>query len=146
MSKFGFDKVDKMLPAVKRQALRIIAEDARKYFFAAFQNEGLEGEARWKEVQRRVFGTPTYLSSSPFRRAQAILTDSNKLNTAVRTMTPTITTNRAVLEVNIPYAAIQNEGTDRIPARPFMIQTAELTKQQLEILKEETGKVWRVAR
>jgi hypothetical protein len=56
---FTFDKLRQNLAQVKKDLPRLLANDAQNYFLGAFKNEGWDG-SKWKEVQRRIEGTPEY--------------------------------------------------------------------------------------
>jgi hypothetical protein len=50
------------------------------------------------------------------------------------------------LLVDLPYAAVHNEGTDKIPKREFMGQTSELTRMQRQRIDSFFDQVWDINR
>lgn len=146
MSQFGFDKVLSNLKSAEYKALSRIAEKSRDYFVRSFQLQGF-GSEKWLEVQRRIPGTIAYATATADDRKRPILHGrTGDLLQATENSIQSVTAKRAVLYNKMDYAAVQNEGdgSRHLPARPFMKQNQELTDIQLEILQEETGKIWQV--
>lgn len=152
-SKFNFSGKAQAWGSLKRQALLMIADDAKETFDKAFDDEQLNGAPKWDEVERRKPGTLAYTLADGAEHTDKILTGKTRTlgnNNNIKS----VTENRAILENPTHYAQVQNEGglvgggitkvPHNIPARPFMIQTAVMTSRQLTILKVITGKVWNV--
>lgn len=161
MSKFNFDKAERVLePQIKTAAIKIMAA-SKVHFGKNFDKEGIGGK-KWDEVARRTEG-------SPFNKRQIVgginkasgkrfVTDqgddyatrkilrgtTGRLRYKTERADSSITMNGAVSVMTnpLPYADAMNEGNAYTPARPFMKQDDELTGIQLAILKNETGKIF----
>lgn len=149
-SKYGFGKVAAALPAQIKAAAIEIMRESKRYFGEAFDKEQL-GKEKWKEVQRRIQGTDLYKyqrkQGSDWRTRPILKGVTGELRRKTVKADSSITNNGAtsVMFNPVPYAIYHNEGTPRMVARPFMKQTDELTKIQLNILNITTGKIWKVA-
>jgi phage gpG-like protein len=149
MSKFGFEKMISNMPDIKMSVVRRLSSETQKYFAATFPNQGIEGKS-WQEVQRRIKGTVSYaIATRDDRRRKILYGKSGELKRKTADSEYDISLQGFTLLNPLPYATIQNEGGVNgrgayVPPRPFMIQTGELTRMQLRILLEETGKVWQV--
>lgn len=142
MSKFGFDKIAREMPAMKREALKLLSVETQQYFGESFSKQGL-GNEKWAEVKRR---TSPY--SSMWDKTRPILYGkSGQLRAHTLDSIESINDHQFVLVNPMSYAVLQNEGGENgqgayVPARPFMKQTQELTHMQLETLNAVTGKIW----
>ena len=162
-SKFGFGAAAANFKQQKKAAAIEIMKATKQYFGEAFNKEQL-GDDKWPEVARRTPGTRfnksrraggvNMPSGKPFVVDQGDDYATRKILQGVtgRTKYKTIKadssiTNDGTTSVMInptPYAGYLNDGTPYMPARPFMKQTDQLTVIQLQILKTETGKIWKV--
>lgn len=162
MSKFGFNKAASALGDATKQAAIQIMRASKKYFGEAFDKEELGGD-KWDEVARRTPGSRynkgriasgiNQPSGKPFivdqgddyatRKILAGTTGRLKYKTVKADSSITAKGAVSVMSNPVPYAGYVNDGTPYMPARPFMKQTDELTEIQLEILKNETGKIWK---
>jgi len=106
-------------------------------FVGNFTKQGYSG-APWKEVQRRTPGTKAYKypkTKGLQRRTTPILIGAGyrkrggTLRRAVNGSTKETSLSRVVWSVDLPYAKAQNDGTDKIPARPFMGFSKELIQK-----------------
>lgn len=146
-SKFGFGKIAAEWNDTKKAALEVMAVDAMAEFSENFAKQG-SGKKKWKEVQRRIPGSGWYERGDSDDRTRPIL--QGKTGELEYNMQITHVDSRSASIVNdSPYAELQNEGGTNgrgyvVPARPFMVQTAQLTIEQLASLKLVTGKVWKV--
>jgi HK97 gp10 family phage protein len=73
-------------------------------------------------------------------RGRAILVQSGRLRRAIR---PSSSGDYAVVKNDTPYAGYLNDGTDKMPARPFMITTPDLEKEIEEHFFNEIDKMWK---
>jgi phage gpG-like protein len=152
-SKFGFANASAAFKQSTKQAAIEIMQASKKYFGEAFDKEQL-GPDKWAEVARR---TPGNLynkrrvvhgvdQGDDYQTRKILRGTSGKLRYKTIKADSSITNFGAVSTMTnpTPYAAFMNDGTGKVPARPFMKQTDELTKIQLQILKDNTGKIWTV--
>ena len=145
-SKFNFDKVLSKMEAVKNQLPRLLAKQAENYFTASFSNQGFNHKA-WKEVKRRIEGTNEYKYPKRrglSRRTKPILVGTGALRRATSNSTRTLYPKFIRLVVDLPYAAVHNEGGENTPKRQFMGQTKELTQKQIKLIEGKIDEVWQV--
>lgn len=140
MSKFGFNKAITQWERIKKQALTQVAYATRDYFVRSFNKQAWD-DAKWKQLKRE---------EPPLK-----LLVSGKLVKGVSDSIKNITSNKVEFEASArdgrgrEYSAYHVDGTDKMPARPFMPQKnveqpKDLTELQLKILYKETGKIWQV--
>lgn len=149
-NRFNLHIVRQKLAKTKRELPVLLAKQAENYFTDSFTRQGL-GDKKWKEVQRRIPGTYAYKYPSKKglqRRTSPILVGAGwkKRGGTLRRKVSRSLTNASWdlirLAVDLPYAEAQNDGTDVIPARPFIKQTKQLEKMQLEKINTYIDKVW----
>lgn len=159
-SKFNFGAIKRAMKQQCFVAMQEIALQTREEFDKGFENEGMRGEPKWKEVARRTAGTPFYKKQVAFATNRATgnvfmvdqgadWRDRNILTGTSRQLRSnnrikSVTSRRAVIENKTPYAEYINEGTPYMDARPFIMQTDYLTQMQLAILLKETGRAWQL--
>lgn len=128
MVRFNNQKVD--LP-------KKIAGLVRSYFIGSFRRQEWDGKP-WKEVQRRIEGTPEYKypkKTQLSRRTNPILVGTYKgrsggtLRRAVNNSIREQNWNTIRLGIDVEYAKYHNEGTDKLAKRQFMGDSKELRKQ-----------------
>lgn len=142
-NKFNFDRVRNNMEQVKRQLPILLANQAEKEFTDNFTKQGFEGK-KWKEVQRRIPGTKAYKypkSKGLARRKKPILIGTGRLRRAVSNSKKVATWRMIKLEVNLPYAANQNEGIT-LPKRQYMGDSARLRAKQKELIVKTIDKIW----
>jgi len=154
MNGFNFQQVRANLLRTQKEIPLRLAKQAEKHFAESFSKGALD-EYKWKEVQRRIEDTPEWKYkrkgiSLNKQRTLPILVQSGDLRRKVNRSIHSVTPNQIRLVVDLPYAKIQNEGgmagrnhSAKIPARPFMKQTATLTKMQTELITTYMNKIWR---
>jgi len=154
MNSFNFEKVRANLLRTQREIPLRLAKQAEKHFAESFSKGRLD-EYKWKEVDRRIPGTKTWKYkpkgvSISAHRSNPILVQSGNLRRKVNRSIHTVRPDMIKLVVDLPYAAIHNEGgmtgrnhASQIPARPFMKQTKTLTKMQTELITTYMNKIWR---
>lgn len=137
--RFKFDVIAKRLKSVSLNMMREIAMEHKNLYLDNFQQQGWDGK-KWQEVNRRIKGTPEYeypKKKGLKRRTRPILVGKGALRRAVNSSIKSITTNKISFVVDLPYAAIHNEGTrmkngKKMPKRQYMGEsraTNELTKK-----------------
>lgn len=127
----------------------LIANQAQRFFTKTFKDGGFDdnGLKAWKEVNRRIPGTPEYKypkTTQLSRRTSPILVRTGKLRRAVSESIRTVTFDRITLTVALPYAGYVNDGTENMPQRKFMGDSADLRKQQIELIEAEIDKTFKV--
>lgn len=153
MNRFNFQQVKANLERTKRELPIKLSAQAENHFAEAFTKGGLD-EYKWKEVNRRIDGTKEYKYkpkgiSLLANRSNPILVGQGTLRRKVAKSAVERTWQRIRLAVDLPYAAIHNEGgqagrnhATTIPARPFMKQTAVLTTMQTALIRQYMDKIW----
>lgn len=154
MNSFNFEQVRANLLRTQREIPLRLAKQAEKHFAESFSKGRLD-EYKWKEVDRRIEDTKTWKYkpkgvSLSAHRSNPILVQSGNLRRKVNRSIHTVRPDMIKLVVDLPYAAIHNEGgmagrnhASQIPARPFMKQTTTLTKMQTELITTYMNKIWR---
>jgi hypothetical protein len=151
MSKFNFHIVKQKLAQTKRELPIVLANQAQNYFAGTFEKGGI-GDEKWQEVKRRTPGTSEYKypkAKGLQRRTSPILVGAGwkkRGGTLRRRVARSIANaqwHQVRLVVDLPYAKAQNEGTDDIPARPYIKQTKELTGMQEKTINKTMNKIWK---
>lgn len=140
MSKFNFDKLAARFQQLKKELPIEIAADAVKFFNKSFTQHGFDdgGVKPWKEVNRRIPGTPEYKypkNRGLGRRKSAILVRSGRLKAAVNNSAKKRTFEEILFEVESPYGRFHNEGAGHNPKRKFMGDSKTLRKIILNKIK-----------
>lgn len=145
MSKFNFDRIAQNMQELNRVLPVELANIAQNDFVANFQRQGFNGE-KWKEVQRRQKGTKAYKypkKKGLSRRTKPILIMSGAMRRKTSTMIRQIMGRGKIrLVLDLEYAAVHNEGTDRVPQRQFIGQTPELTRKQRAAAVKRIDRIW----
>ena len=113
-NKFNFKQVKANLNKTKRELPIKLAAQAENHFAEAFDKGGLD-EYKWKEVNRRIDGTKEYKYkpkgiSLSANQNNPILVGKGTLRRKVARSAVERTFQRTRLVVDLPYAAIHNEG------------------------------------
>lgn len=152
---FKFNEVLRRMEETKRNLPVIIAKQAEAHFTDSFTKGGLD-ENRWPEVKRRMPNEKAY--NHPVKgislnrwHSNPILVGKGELRRKVSRSISNATWSLIRLVVDLPYAKIHNEGgrtgrggTVEIPARPFMKQTPILRRLQIETIKKEISRIWKL--
>jgi hypothetical protein len=150
---FTFDKLRQNLAQVKKDLPRLLANDAQNYFLGAFKNEGWDG-SKWKEVQRRIEGTPEYkypLKKGLSRHDKKILIGTGRLRREVSNIAANARVSESAfnftvtLSINsniVPYEGYNNFGTEHIPARQFMGDSPGLRAILRKRIVNYIDKIW----
>ena len=154
---FNFTGVMDKFRRTQRDLPVLLANQAQTYFADTFKQQGIEGQG-WKEVKRRIPGTPEYKypkfkglqrRESPILVGAGYRKRGGTLRARVNRSVMEKTWTRIRLAVDLPYAKIQNEGgmagrnhAANIPARPYMKHTRELETKQRQIIDTQMNKIW----
>jgi hypothetical protein len=150
MGGFNFGEVKVKLERTKRELPILLANQAQNYFTDTFEKGGIAGQ-KWEEVNRRKPVTNEYKypkTKGLQRRNSPILVGAGwkirggTLRRKVARSIQSATWQQVRLVVDLPYANAQNEGTEHIPARPYIKQTTELTGMQESKIKQYMDKIW----
>jgi hypothetical protein len=145
LSRFNLDEVKRKLQLSKRIIPVKLAKLTENHFVGHFTDESFEG-VKWQTPKRKIVGTPEYKypkTKGLGRRTSNILVRSGALRRATSNSIRVQTWNEIKLINAIPYAIYNNEGTNRIPARPFMKDSPQLQKKQVSLYKSEIDKIWK---
>jgi phage gpG-like protein len=148
MSKFNFDKVQRNIEKLKRDLPIVLANDAQRFFNSSFVKQGWDG-VNWITPQRKIAGTNAYKypkKGANARHTRATLVGSGKLRRTVAQSLVSKTFQSIKFIVNLPYAAVHNEGLPikggRMPQRKFMGDSETLRKLQREKINKAVKSVW----
>jgi hypothetical protein len=153
-NKFHFDRVIRNVEQLKRQLPIVLENQARNYFLDSFKNQGYDGK-KWPEVQRRIPGTRAYKypkNKDKSRRTRPILKGrTGALRRTVAAPARIRTFNRIRFVYDPPtqrnssqsYAEFIQNGTPKMPARPFSGQTKQLTRMQKRTINTYIDRIWR---
>lgn len=141
--KFNFDVVMNNFKKNGLKLARRIGIAHKNYFLKSFDKQGW-GEKPWKEVKRRIRGTPEYKypkRKGLSRRKRKILIGKGALRRAVNNSMKSVTAQRIQFVVNRPYATIHNEGGrmgngGKMPKRQYIGWNKETNKIAKQILNQ----------
>jgi phage gpG-like protein len=148
--RFRFDVIGEEFKKGSTSMMREIAMANKNYFLQSFQKQSWDGK-KWDEVQRRIPGTKAYkypAKKGLRRRTRPILVGKGSLRRAVNSSIKSITPNRIRFQVDLPYAAIHNEGLRMgkggiMPKRQYMGNNKELDNINQTIIKKHVNKAFR---
>ena len=151
MDAFGIDRIIKGISAMKNELPKVLANQAQNFFVDNFAKQGFDNGTvkKWKEVQRRIPGTPSYKypkKKDLGRRSRAILQGkgSGQLRGAVNNSIREASFSLVRLTVSVPYASYLNKGTPKMPARKFIGNSKTLNKQHEETIKDFVNKAFNI--
>jgi phage gpG-like protein len=145
LSKFNLGEVKRKLEVTKRVIPIKLAKMTENHFVGHFNDESFEG-VKWQTPKRKIAGTNEYKypkNKGLGRRTSKTLVRSGVLRRATSNSIRVATWQEIKLINAIPYAIYNNEGTGRIPARPFMKDSPQLRKKQVSLYETEISKIWR---
>lgn len=154
MSKFNFQQVKDNIEQVKRELPVLLANDAQKYFLAAFKDEGWNG-VKWVQAQRRIEGTDSWKypkTKGLSRRTKPILIDTGILRREVSLIAGraeisyskfNFNVKLSIDDTTVPYAEYLNDGTPKMPQRKFMGDSPALRKILKNRIERYMENVWR---
>lgn len=146
MDKFNFSEVLKKSEQLKNELPILLANQAQVYFTESFTNQSWDGK-EWKEVQRRIEGTPEYKYpkyKGLSRRTTPILVRTGNLRRAVSNSVRTghVSFDEIKLVVPIEYASYLNKGTDKMVQREFIGDSPILKKKQIQLIEAQMKKLF----
>lgn len=155
-SKFNFDRVKQNFEQLKERVPTLLANKAKNFFVGSFAKQGFDndGVKPWKQVKRRIPGTPEYKypkKKDLGRRTRAILVKSGRLRRGVQDSIRTANWSKLRLLVDVKdskgrsYAQFHNEGSRKshLPRRRFMGHSATLNRQLKAKFRSEVDKIWK---
>ncbi|HEY4063201.1 MAG TPA: hypothetical protein VGM30_14945 [Puia sp.] len=143
-NKFNFGQLKQAITRMKQDLPRQLANQAQNYFTDAFGKQGFDGQP-WQDVKRHDTNTPEFKYpiglqarklSSPILVGVYRARSGGTLRRAVSRSIRSATWKSIKLQVDLPYAKAQFRGTDKIPARPNLQQSKELTAMQKETIRK----------
>lgn len=148
--RFRFDIIGEELRKGSTNMMREVAMANKNYFLERFKTQSWDGK-KWEEVQRRIPGTKAYkypAKKGLRRRTRPILVGKGSLRRAVNSSIKSITPSRIRFQVDLPYAAIHNEGLRMarggiMPKRQYMGNNKETDKINQTIIKKYVNKAFR---
>lgn len=148
--RFKFDIIGKEFKTQALNCMRTMAMANKNYFLKTFKVQGWDSE-QWKEVNRRIAGTKEYkypAKKGLRRRTRPILVGKGSLRRAVNSSIKSVSPTRVRFVVDLPYAAIHNEGLRMrngapMPRRQYMGQNKETDRINKDIIKKYADKAFR---
>ena len=138
MGKWNFDKIEREMPRLKRELPIICGDLAVNFFRGTFNKQGFDG-VKWKEVQRRTQGTKAYKYATKAARTRAILVKSGALRRG--TLRKYTSFAKTIIQNEMPYAKVHNEGSKKMPKRQFIGQSKNLDKQTIQEIDRYVKKI-----
>lgn len=148
---FHFDVVLARLKKAKSDLPLILSKQAENFWTDNFKKEEWEGKA-WKVPQRRIPGTDAFRfpkKKGLSRRTKRTLIGTGRLRRAVSRSARSRTFERIVFIVDLPYAAVHNDGGRAgrgagfdMPQRQYMGDHKELRKKQIITIEKEIKNIW----
>jgi hypothetical protein len=131
MDKFNFDVILKRMERMKSDLPVRLANQAQNFFVASFDKQGWDNGSvtPWAPRKGKVTNKPILVKTGALRRAVS----ASIRNTSFQSVK---------LVVALPYAKYLNEGTDRMPKRQFVGDSATLRLQQKTKIISEINKAW----
>jgi phage gpG-like protein len=146
MSDFKLNIVIANMGKFKSDVPRVIGNLMLNYYKDSFQNASFGG-SRWKEVNRRIKGTPEYKypkNRGLGRRTSNILVRTGALRRAVDGSLEIVSWDKIRFNVKNDYAAYHNEGTKNIPKRQFMGYPDDLKTMVEDKFNEMSNQLWQI--
>lgn len=126
---------------IERAGKIIAATEATNHFKKSWKDQGFTDQTteKWKEVKRRIPGTPQYKHGTRSSRRRAILVETGALRRSVQTIQrhqwPVVVGTRG-----LRYARKHNEGLGKLPQRQFIGYSRKLEKRTRKLLTTEINK------
>jgi phage gpG-like protein len=147
---FKFGVIVKRYDSVALDMMREIAMANKNHFLQTFKNQAWDGK-QWAEVNRRTPGTKEYeypKSKGLKRRTRPILVGKGSLRRQVNSSIKLVNRSRILFMVDLPYAAVHNEGGRirggvKLAKRQYMGQNKQTDKLTKDIIKKYVNKTFR---
>lgn len=123
--------LDAFNDAFKTKLVDDISRFTKLWFLTQYEKQQYDkgkGIVKWQARQKQ---KPTKL-----------LVDTGRLKNSIRVYNKTTDSFR--IATSVPYAHYHNEGTQNIPARPFLYQSNELDRQVEKLIEEKLNKLFNV--
>lgn len=135
MSKMGFNRKISKFERLRFELPKIIANDSVRFFLDGFNKQGFTDSAfaGWK---------PRKGTQSGRNATRKILVDTGALRRSVSNSVKTASWELIRFQVELPYAAYINKGTDKMPQRKFMGTSFQLRKENVEKIRKVINKIW----
>lgn len=131
-NKLDFTEAIRRLEKKKSDLPKQLANIALNHFTDSFRKQAWDG-VPWKQVQRRIPGTPSYMypkGVDPAKHTRGILYGKERrLALAVKNSLRSVSWNAIRFGVDVPYAVYHNEGTEKLARRQFMGNSIQLNKK-----------------
>lgn len=150
-NKFKFGELKDKIKALKERLPAELANQAQNYFVKSWASQGYDNKP-WQDVKRHDKSTNEYKYpiklrarklSSPILvgvyKGRSGGTLRRKVSNSIRSKT----FKSVKLQVDLKYAAAQNEGTGNIPARPFMKKSPILSEMHREKINQFMSDLWK---
>ena len=148
-------KKAKAMAELKKTLPPVIGNMGTRHFVASFTNQGFDnnGVEKWKEVKRRISGTPEFKypkKKDLGRHERPILIGKSggsksgahaHLRQSVNTSLKEATWENILFSVPQPYAQRHNDGLDGMPKRQFIGNSASLIAKIQAKLDSEMSKI-----
>lgn len=150
-NKFKFDLIQKQFKTGALNCMRELAVANKNYFLQSFREQKWDGKP-WKQVQRRIPGTPEFEYPSGKglrRRTRPILIGKGTLRRAVNASIQQVLPGKVKFLVRLPYAEVHNEGGRmkngrHMPKRKFMGQSKFMNTRNKDIINKYAKKSFRI--
>ena len=135
MSKLKFDKVINAFKKSKSDLPGILGVQAVNFFNSSFKKQA------WEDTTIRHWKKRLY-DRSARDKTRKILVDTGRLRRAVSTSLKSVSYDKIVFRVDVPYGEYHNEGTSKLPQRKFMGDSPKLRKMQISKIKQVFKSIW----
>jgi phage gpG-like protein len=130
-NKFNFGGMDKKVKQAMKEAITIIANDAKNHYVKSFKDGGFTDDT-FKAWQPR--------KSKKDNAGRAILVKKGDLRRSVN-RTINLSQLRVIFKSDLPYSAIHNYGLQgrnfKMPQRQFIGKSAKVDKMAINILEKK---------
>ena len=131
-NKFNFGQISAKFKSLDLSLL--MANTAKNDFLDNFKKESFEGKPWQKRKSDKQAGRKLLVKTGRLRRDV-----SNSVSEGHKNSNLSYT-----LVVNNPYAAFNNEGTNKMPQRQFVGMTPELNKKLLLKINQKIMRIWAI--
>lgn len=140
MNKFNIPELITNIDKVKHDLPILLANQAKRHFVASWQEQGYEGE-HWKEVKRRIEGTPEYKYpkyKGLSRRTNPIGVNTGALRRDANNSIQSQTWDSVRLVSSLQYASYYNKD------RPYMKDSPGLRAKQVALIEKTFNKAMNI--
>lgn len=149
-NKFRTGEVKRAIQLLKKELPIDLANQAQNFFVGTFRTSSWEGDP-WQTPQRKIPGTAAWkypIKTGLGRRTRATLVESGDLRRRVSNSIRTAQFQLIRLVVDLPYAAMHNEGLPMrngqpMPKRTFMADSPTLRRLQIAKINTYLSRVFK---